>query len=330
MDFDGKLAVYLLTAPIAEMDGADGQRRFAPRVPELMPGGSMLACVDRVADHSHRRVKPLRLAADFRDSRVRLKLPVLPDQNLLVVPAETDADIGERCESVRRLRQQILTDRLCSVHDLGESVIVVRRLDEGGLKIARSRRRPGNRGIVVQHRKLDRREKLTLGARFQRWNTRGVSLQKIENGASLCRVIAVLCKLAIAEAAFAGQLCRQFERARAYQAQLARELLMAQAVGIDLSPANGIGGFAEFRVWRLGRSDRAMIGITRDRIPGTRAGKQKRLAIAFRQVLLDEDVRVGWLGQARIRSGKLETAGLVGDQLGEQGPRVRHGPAGPG
>src|SRR5258708_29822258 len=279
MDFDGKLAVELLIAALAEIDGAERQRRLAPHVRERMPGGSMLARVDPVAEHAYRRVKPLRLAADFRDSRVRLKLPVLPDQNLLVVPAETDADIGERCESVRQLRQQILTDRLRSVHDLGESVIVIRRLDEGGLKIARSRRRPGNRGIVVQHRKLDRREKLTLGARFQRWNTRGVSLQKIEIGASLCRVIALLCKPDIEEAAFVEQLCRQFERARAYQAQLARELLMAQAVGIDLAPANGIGGFAEFRVWRLGRSDRAIIGLTLNPIPAPPPVNQKKLPL---------------------------------------------------
>src|SRR5260370_36913984 len=110
MDFDGKLAVELLIAALAEIDGAERQRRLAPHVRERMPGGSMLARVDPVAEHAHRRVKPLRLAADFRNSRVRLKLPVFPDQNLLFGPAPADPHSRERCESVRPLLQQLSAD----------------------------------------------------------------------------------------------------------------------------------------------------------------------------------------------------------------------------
>src|SRR5258708_845724 len=105
---------------------------------------------------------------------------------------------------------------------------------------------------------------------------------------------------------------------------------MAQAVGIDLTPADSIGRLAKCRVWRFGCRHRAMIGVTSDRILGTWAAEKKRLSITFRQVLLDEDVGVGGLGEPRIGGGELETAGLVSDEFGEQGPCVWHGPASPG
>src|SRR6266404_4761060 len=78
MDFNGKFAVELLVAALAEIDGAERQPCLAPHVHKRMPGGPMLASVDPVSEDAHWRIEPLRLAADCWNGGIRFELPVLP------------------------------------------------------------------------------------------------------------------------------------------------------------------------------------------------------------------------------------------------------------
>ena len=78
----------------------------------------MFARVDPVAEHTHGRIQPLGHASDLRDRGVRFQLAVLPDQHLLVVPPQPDADLRHRREAVGIFGKQVLTHGLCAMDDL--------------------------------------------------------------------------------------------------------------------------------------------------------------------------------------------------------------------
>ena len=127
----------------------------------------MFARVDPVAEDAHRGIEPLRHARDFGDRRIFLHLAVLPDEDLLVVPAEANSEVLERREAVGSSASRFWLTGCVAVHDLGEAVVVVRGLDEHRVEIAGSRGRAGNGRIVEQDRKLHGGEELAFGAVFQ-------------------------------------------------------------------------------------------------------------------------------------------------------------------
>src|SRR5262245_39159552 len=144
-----------------------------------MPGlSSVLSGVNTIAKYPHRGVQPLRHAGNLRNGGVLLELAILPDKNLLVVPPEANADVGQRREAVEILRQQVLTDRLRGMHDLGKAIVIVRGLDENCVVVAGGDGRPGNDGVIKENGKLHSREELTLGTGFQLWNACSIALEE--------------------------------------------------------------------------------------------------------------------------------------------------------
>ena len=65
-------------------------------------------------------------------------LTVLPDENLLVVPSETDADVLLDVNAVGLLGEQVRADRLHGVHDLREAIVVIGRFDLERVEVAGS------------------------------------------------------------------------------------------------------------------------------------------------------------------------------------------------
>ena len=72
------------------------------------------------------------------------ELADVPDEDLLVVPAEPDAGLVGRMEAVALFEQQALAHRLERMHDLRKSVVVVGRFDKQLVVIT-----PGGGGTAV-------------------------------------------------------------------------------------------------------------------------------------------------------------------------------------
>jgi hypothetical protein len=140
-----------------EIDRPDGQLRLGgdqgrPRA------GAMLAGVDPKAHHAHRSVALL-------DQRVG-DLAVLPDEHLLVVPAQLDAGVDDR-PSVRaeihacRVRGRLLR----AMDDAGEALVVRGRLRLDLVHVASWRDRGDREEHGCEH---------GAGDCGQRWDPRGV------------------------------------------------------------------------------------------------------------------------------------------------------------
>ena len=150
---------------------------------------------------AQRRVQPLGGAAAGQGG-VGLELAGLPDQDLLVVPADPDADVGERREAVGLLDEEVLADRLDGVHDLGEAVVVVGRLDEHLVVAPGRRRRAGHAGIVDQHRELHRGEQAAAADPSARArDARRVARDEARVGRLLAGVVAAGGQIDVDEAA---------------------------------------------------------------------------------------------------------------------------------
>jgi hypothetical protein len=88
-----------------------------------------MARVDAIAEHAQRSIEA--------DGRV--DLPVQPDCDLLVVPAELDAVLIGGPRSVVRLVERIEAERLVRVNRLREPVVVVDHLPEQVVVVAGGR-----------------------------------------------------------------------------------------------------------------------------------------------------------------------------------------------
>ena len=165
----------------------------------------MSSRVDAVSEHAHRSVEALGLAADLRDRGICLQLAVLPDQDLLVIPSQADADVGQGREAVGILREQVLTHRLHAVHDLGEPVVVVGRLDERGVIVPGGGRRAGHVRVVEEDGELDRREERPFGRICKTRDPRRVAGEEAEVTGRLRRVVAPRRQVDVDEAAVLEQ-----------------------------------------------------------------------------------------------------------------------------
>ena len=126
------------------------QGRLAPDADQRVPVGiAGLANVDPVEEHPEGGVDALP-----RRRRVGEQLPVLPDQQLLVIPGQADTDVLLGVGAVGLLAEKVRADGLGHVHDLRESVVVVGRLDLERVEVAVGLRGTGD------DRELERGEQL--------------------------------------------------------------------------------------------------------------------------------------------------------------------------
>ena len=161
MHLNGQLHTRVRILRCVDSHAVEHQRPARADAHQRSPGiGVRGPCIDAVAEHAHRRVEALALAVDFGNGRVRNELAILPGEDLFIVPAETNADVVDRRDAVGILGEQVLTDRLRAMHDLGEPVVVVAYLDEHLIVATQHRGGPGHRRIVEQHGELHRRKQL--------------------------------------------------------------------------------------------------------------------------------------------------------------------------
>ena len=116
----------------------EGERRFVADAHQRVPVGLVLfAYVHAIRKDAERRVDALRPGRGIRQH-----LPVLPDEDLLVVPSEADADVLLHVDAVRLLGEDVGAHRLHRVHDLREAIVVVGCFDLQGVEVAVRLRRP--------------------------------------------------------------------------------------------------------------------------------------------------------------------------------------------
>ena len=63
-------------------------------------------------------------------------LPVLPDEDLLVIPAQANAHVLLHVQSVGLFGENVGADGLGGMHDLGKAIIVIRSFDLQRVEVA--------------------------------------------------------------------------------------------------------------------------------------------------------------------------------------------------
>ena len=100
---------------------------FVQRLPGLLRFGRF-ADIDGVTENAQRRIESFVERA--RDRTVGRELSQIPNQNLLVIPAQANASIFDRLALLGRFHEQVAALRLMRMHDFGKPVVVFRGLDQ--------------------------------------------------------------------------------------------------------------------------------------------------------------------------------------------------------
>ena len=286
------------------------------------------ARIDAISEHTHRRINTLRDAGNLRHRWIGHHLTVLPRQDLLIVPADPDADIVHRRCTIRFLGQQILAHGLRPVNDLRETVVVVSRFDEDAIVVAQRRRWSGNDGIIEQHRELHGGEELPGNSRIERRNSCRVTRHEGELRGGLRSERAAGRQIDMQVAAVDEEVSRDFEGRFTHKAKSHREPGLAQRVRVDLTPAHRIGRRDEQRIRLALRLDCTVIAVVTDSTFRPRTGEDEGIAVRIWKVLADRELLLRCISESRWCGRQPEAAWRWRHQRLEECARRRNHAAG--